>query len=374
MSTLSSPISVAEAIASFARIQPVKPRLVLLTEAVGLRLAEDVVARRIMPPEPLAARNGYAVAAASTAGASDRRPRALPADTLAIETGMPLPHGVDAVLGKGSVIRRGKGLAATAAVAVGEGVAAAGSSARPGHLIAQQGSRVSFGIAMSASACGIADVMVRRPVVDIVFNAPSLPHPGQTVGIICSAIRGSGCDIGTIAMVGGDARALRSALLGSSGDLITVVGGMGDGEADSTKAVLAEIGETVFMGVRMQPGGQVGFGLVEGKPVFCSPGRLPDMLAANIVLSWPFARRTFGRPEVVPRLQEVELLADVPAYADRAHLVFAAEEDGKALPLLDPATLMMDIARANCTLFLPEGAAGYRKGQTAPAYRIGITM
>jgi molybdopterin molybdotransferase len=368
-------VSIDEAIASFSRIQPVRPRAMPLTEAIGLRLAEDVVARRPVPAEPTAVGNGYAVAASATAGATARRPRKLGLEAHPVETGMVMPAGTDAVLPLERSIRGAKGFSATRPVSPGDGVSAPGSVAEPGDVIAKEGSRITFGIAMSCASCGVTDVQVRSPVVDIVFNSPGFPRPGdQYVGMICSAIRGSGSQIGTLTYAGGDAAVLRSALAGNSADIVTVIGGMGDGQGDTTMAVIAEIGEVLFRGVRLQPGGTIGFGFVEGKPVFASPGRLPDMLAANIVLSWPFARRAFGRPPFEPSMAQAVLTAAIPAPTDRARLVFLRHEKGEATPLLADELSPRDIALANATLFLPEGSKGLKSGQSVQVYRIGITM
>ncbi len=87
MATMLRNVSVKEAIACFAGIRPVAPKRVPLAAAAGLRLAEDVVARRAQPFEPRAARNGFAVAAAAVDGATPRRPRPLREDAQLLDTG-----------------------------------------------------------------------------------------------------------------------------------------------------------------------------------------------------------------------------------------------------------------------------------------------
>lgn len=375
MSSILKNISVAEAIACFARIAPVTPRQAALTEAIGLRLATDVVTRRPLPLEPIAARNGYAVAASSTAGATPRRPRLIRPEPRPVDTGAIMPPGADAVLPFVQSMRLPKGPAALRTVTPGEGVAAPESIAPAGELILRAGTRLTFAAAMACAACGVTDVLVRRPVVDIIFNAPSLAEPGeQPVGLICAAIRGSGCQIGSLSFAGGDAATLRDALLASSADIITVVGGVGDGLGDTTMPVIAEIGEAVFHGVRMTPGRAMGFGFVQGKPVFASPGRLPDMIAANIVLSWHFARRAFGRPPMEPQLVRAPLAAAVPASPDCARLILARFENGAVQPIPEEQPTARDIARANVSLFAPEGTRRLPKGKLVSVLRMSVTM
>lgn len=367
-------VSVGEAIASFVRIAPVAPKRIAVSTAIGLRLAEDVTVRRPQPAAPLAACNGYAVAAASLAGASARRPRLLGQDVHLIESGSVLPCGTDAVLPFAHVTFRLKGPSAICAVRSGEGVVAPEAVAAPGTVLATAGTRLSFAVAMACVSCSVTDVLVRRPVVDIIFNSPGMPVPcDQLVGLIVAAIRRSGSEIGSIGRTGGDLGQLREAMLCSSADAIVVIGGVGDGQGDTTMAAVAEAGEVVFHGVRMDPGGSFGFGIVAGKPVFASPGSLAGMMAANIVLSPHFARRAFGSPPGEPQLVHAALTAAIPASPGRSRLIIARREDGRVTPFLDEKPCARLLAQANASIFLPEGARHFRRGQIVAMLRMGAT-
>ncbi len=368
-------VSVNEAIRHFARIEPASPRRVPLSTAAGLRLAEDVVVRRPRPMEPLAARNGIAVAASMFAGKPRRQPKFLGADVHVVETGMPMPRETDAVLPLAHAERRPRGWFAVQAVLPGEGVAAPESYAAPGEVIGRAGERVTFAFAIACAECGVEDVVVRQPVVDVIFNAPSLPRPSeQQVGLICGAIRGSGSKLGAIAFAGGDRDILRDTLSHSSADVITVIGGVGDGPGDTTMAAIADAGEAVFHGVRLSPGGTMGFGFVGGRPVFASPGGIANMVAANIVLSWHFARRSFGRPPMEPQLQRAPLAAAIPASPHGARLVIARHADGVITPFDESVLSPRVLANANASIFVPEGARAHRRGQIVPFLRMGISM
>jgi molybdopterin molybdotransferase len=375
MATMLRNVSVKEAIACFVGIQPVAPKRLPLAAAAGLRLAEDVVVRRPQPLEPLAARNGFAVAAGTLAGATRRRPKLLRDGPHPIDTGTVLPPGADAVLPMSDTLRQPRGWAAMRPVKPGDGVAAPESIAAPGLTIAPAGTRLTFPVAMACAACGVTDVLVRRPVVDVLFNAPGAPAPSdQAVGLVCGAIRGSGSEVGAVAFAGGDKAALMAAMLNGSGDIITVVGGAGDGPGDTTMEAIAEAGEAVFHGVRMTPGGSTGFGFVAGKPVFASPGGLADMVASNIVLSWHFARRAFGRPPMEPQLLRAPLSSSLPASPDRARLVFARYEDGLITPFLEEKPSATRLAQANVSILIAEGGRHRRRGESAPALRMGVSM
>jgi molybdopterin molybdotransferase len=375
MQTMLTNIGVEEAIAAFSRIGAVAPKRIPLFEATGLRLAEDVVIRRSAPASAIAALDGWAVAAAGTAGASRRRPVALGPDAVMIDAGSLLPRGADAVLPAGAAASRARGVVALRPAALAEGVLPAGGLAHPGMVLAPAGTRITFALAMALAQCGVTDVVVRRPVVDIIFNSVGMTRQrDHLAGVIGAAIRGSGCAIGAVQFTAGERALLTDTLLASSADVITVVGGTGAGPGDTTVEAIAAAGELVFHRIRLSPGGTAGFGMVGSKPVFASPGNLADMLAVNIVLSWPFARQAFGRPPLDPPRLRAPLGAALKGTGRESRLVFARHDDGVITPLDDGPPSPARLARANASIFIPEGARHRRRGESVPFMRLGVSV
>src|SRR5215216_5405826 len=78
MVTVRPPLSVDEALAAILeRIPVLEPESVLLDEALGRVLAEDVHADLNVPPFDNSAMDGYAVVAADTTGATAEQPAVL---------------------------------------------------------------------------------------------------------------------------------------------------------------------------------------------------------------------------------------------------------------------------------------------------------
>jgi molybdopterin biosynthesis enzyme len=365
-------LSVGEAIARFANIPTAKPRRVALYEAIGQRVAEDIVIRRAVPPQAMAAIDGWAVNSAETTGASKRQPRPLKTEPRLIDCCHALPEGTDAVIGSAAILKRARGVAAIDEIASGQNVIGPGEQVQDGSVLVKAGSRLTLAAGMSAGLCGVIDVMIRRPVVDIVFNSPGEPSPStQFVRMAAAAIRTSGSDIGAINYACGEPDDLKRAILESSADVICTIGGTGNGPGDCTMAVLAELGDVLVHGVRLKPGGGFGLALVNGKPVFASPGGLADMLAANIVFSSPFARRVFGRPPLEPPLQEARLAEPIPASGDMSHLVIGQIDGDRFIPIFNDLLTPLDIAKAQAVVFLPEGSRHKRIGETVSYIRLG---
>src|SRR4051812_50080301 len=105
MVTIRPPLSVDAALAAILeRIPVLEPEMVLLDEALGRVLAEDVYADLNVPPFDNSAMDGYAVIAADTAGASADQPA-----VLRVIADLPagyLPEGPVAPGGAGRVMTR----------------------------------------------------------------------------------------------------------------------------------------------------------------------------------------------------------------------------------------------------------------------------
>ncbi len=375
MQTLKTDISVAEAIAAFERCTAVKPKRVALYEALGQRLAEDVIIRRSLPASTLAGRDGWAVVSGETLGASNRKPRLLLTEPSLVDSCRPLPDGYDAVAPIDAVLQRGKGSYIRRAVAAGEGVKEPHSRVMDGAVLVEQGQRLTLAAALSAAVCGVLDVMIRRPVIDIIFNSAGEERPNdQLVRMVATAIRTSGSEIGAIQFTAGERSDFARALLESSADAICTIGGTGIGPGDSTVLTMAEIGEVVFHGVRVNPGGSFGFGFVGGRPVFASPGRLPDMVAVNILFSSPFARRIFGRPAQVNSFKKGKLADGLSGTRGEGRLVFCRLEGGRLLPIVKDPLGPLELAQAQAAVFVAEGSRFRRKGETVQYLHLGSAI
>jgi molybdopterin molybdotransferase len=375
MQTLKTNISVAEAIAAFERCESVRPRRVALYEAIGQRVAEDVTVRRSFHSDTLADRDGWAVVAEETRGASNRKPRLLVTAPRLVDSCRPMPTGYDAVIPLEAISQRTKGCYVRKPVAAGDGVKEPRSRMPEGAVLVREGQRLTLAAAMSAAACGVLDVMIRRPVIDLIFNSAGDVRPSdQLVHMVVASVRTSGSEIGAIQFTAGEQTDLARVLLESSADMICTIGGTGVGPGDSTMLTIAEVGEVVFHGVRVRPGGTVGFGFVGGRPVFASPARLLDMVAVNIMFSSPFARRIFGRPPQDNYLKLGKLAEGLSAATDHDSLVFCRLDGGRLQPI--PLHLLgpVELAQAQAAIFVPAGSRHRRKGETVRYVHLGTAI
>lgn len=288
-----------------AKLTRTEPEMQSLLDAVGLVLAEDLLADRDFPPFPRSTRDGYAVRAADVAipparlrltgeiraGASVEQSSITvgKGEAAEIMTGAPVPAGADAVVMVEYADLRDGFVAVQRAVQAGENVVPAGSEATRGSRMVGRGTRVSHTTVAVAAAGGRAEVAAyRRPKVAILATGDELvdinlpPGPNEIRNSnsysLAAQVYAAGAEP-TILPVAPDMADELALLLrkGLEADLLLVTGGVSAGKYDLVEQVLASFeARFVFTGVLIQPGKPVVFGNVTFRdrttPFFGLPG------------------------------------------------------------------------------------------------------
>jgi molybdopterin molybdotransferase len=375
MRHLKTGISVKNAIAHYARFEPVLPKVIPLAQAIGLRVAGDVTVKRSVPGLAQADINGFAVCSDDLVLATRRKPVLLKHPSAPIDRGAVLPEGCNAVLPFEDVVQTGDVAKAFASLSAGAGVRLPGSLFREGEVLFGAGQVITMTAAMAGAFCGVNEVLVRQPVVDIIFNAIGVTRAtDRLVDIVSAAIRGSGSRIGSISFAAGDPVLLADMLQSSAADIITVVGGTGDGPGDTTVEAMAAAGEVLFHGIRLNPGSSMAFGMVGHRAIFASPASLPDIAAVNIMMTPALSRQAFGRPARALPFARARLDTAVPAAGDMTMVIFAMVSGTQITPLGGADIRLADMARANAVIILEEGSRHKRVGEFVPYLRLGSVM
>jgi len=132
--------------------------------------------------------------------------------------------------------------------------------------------------------------------------------------------------------------------------------------------VLDELGwQKIYHRVRLGPGKAMGFGLLEGKPVFILPGGPPSNLVAFLELALPGLQKLGGRRN--PGLPEFPAVLEtaVTGQRDWTQALFGALRwEGPNLvfhPDGRPASRLKSMAAADAILLIPEGIGGFSTHQ-----------
>ncbi|WP_448071035.1 molybdopterin molybdotransferase MoeA [Georgenia yuyongxinii] len=385
--------------ACLAAVGPLPPLDVVLPDAVGCILAEDVLAPGDLPVADLAGVDGYAVRAADVADARPENPtllrvtdevRAGQADRLRlvaraavrIASGAPLPGEADAVVPVEQTDFGSAEVAVRTAVAGGENVRRRAEDLRAGAVVLPAGERVGARQVALLAAAGRGRVSVHpRPRVVIVSVGDELVEPGRPAQpgqvydanghALATAVQDAGASTFRVAAVPDERRRLRETLEDQlvRADLVITTGGLSYGANDTVKEVLAPLGTVRFDNVAMWPGRQLGVGHIgDGTPIFCLPG---DPVAVQV------AYETFVRPALRTMAGYAELYRpSVPAAVTtgwysphgrrefvRVHLTGTPADGYRAEPTGSPAALLVSaLARANAFAVVPEDVTDVRAG------------
>jgi molybdopterin molybdotransferase len=298
-----------------------------LMEALGLAAAEDVHASVALPGFDNSAMDGYAVAHADVATASQESPVHLPvvgeigagqASLLAVSpgtavkimTGAPVPAGADSVVPYEWTDHGVANVVISRAPEPGQHVRPKGQDVSEGDLLVQSGTVLGARQIGLLAAVGRPSVRSRpRPRVVVLSTGSELREPGSALGrdsiydgnsfLLAAAARQAGAIAYRVGIVPDQPRAFLSALNDQlvRADLVITSGGVSMGDYDVVKEALSPLGTVWFGGVAMQPGKPQGFGTVgeDAVPIVTLPGNPVSSYISFEQFVLPAIRRMMGR-------------------------------------------------------------------------------
>ncbi|WP_415647002.1 gephyrin-like molybdotransferase Glp [Stackebrandtia soli] len=327
--------------ASLARVRPLPPIDLDLTQACGCILAANVTAPGPLPAFDHATVDGYAVRFEDVVAATPQRPVALKvlgdvsaaswrpvrlvADTcFAVAAGAALPVGTDAVVPLGWTDGGMAAVQVAQAPKRGHGLRRAGSELETGAILAHNGQHVTPQLVALMAAAGVGDIVVRptpRVVViatgDELMDTGRVSQPGQLVDVNSHALTAAASEAGAhayrVGICDDEPEALRTVLDDQilRADLVITTGGTGTGPGDMVRRTFGRDKTVQFSPVAVYPPSTMGFGTVgpEEVPIACLPGDPGAAMIAYEVLARPIILRLAGaepvfRPSVKANLME----------------------------------------------------------------------
>ncbi|HKR59436.1 MAG TPA: gephyrin-like molybdotransferase Glp [Pyrinomonadaceae bacterium] len=325
-------ISVAEAIRIVEEQSTHLPvESVVLAEARGRFLAEDIIADSDLPPFDRSQMDGYAVRAAdienppvqlrivgeSAAGNGWHREMKA-GEAVRIMTGAPLPAGADSV----QQVELTRDLSPTLVeiqktVSVGRSVVKRGSEVKSGATVLSAGEQINPAMLATLASFGYAQVKVgKKPRVAVLATGSELVSVDQQPGkdqirdsnnySIGSYAELAGAVVEGLPLAGDDVALLKQQIeeAAARSDVVVTSGGVSMGVYDFTKAALIELGcEIFFERVALRPGKPTVFARLPNRTlVFGLPGN-PVSVSVTFNL---FARSALLQLQGArnPRLQE----------------------------------------------------------------------
>ncbi|MGC9112405.1 molybdopterin molybdotransferase MoeA [Acidilobus sp.] len=394
-------VSVDEALRSILDNINVMPDVieVNIQDALGMPVAEDVIAPLDVPPFDRSAVDGYAVRSSDTLGATllnpvrlrivgevqagddpSRLPHVGEGEAAIIYTGAPLPPGADAVVMAEDASRAGEYVEVKRQVTPYMNVSRKGEDFTKGKIVIRRGYKVQPWHVGALASLGIRRIKVFRRLRVAVLSTgtevvelddPRAGTPGTIINstkpMLISLLRQDGFEPIDMGTVPDDVDMIKSKI--SEGlrvaDAFITTGGTSLGAYDLVPDVIARMGKVLFNGVRMRPGKPTGAGIIDGKPVFMLSGFPVASLTGYITFVRPTLRHITGTPEdPVPIVKGkiTRRVANVAGIRTYLRVRVYPNEIGELMvePLAITASgVLSTLTDANAILILNENVEGY---------------
>jgi molybdopterin molybdotransferase len=397
-------LSVEEALERIlANIKSLESTHVPLSEALGLVLAQDIVAQENIPPFDNSAMDGFALLSKDSKARGGQPARLRVTGEIAagyvastavedgtamrIMTGAPVPSGADTVIQV--ELTRSDGPASSWVEVLEE--VAPGNNIRPAGEDIQRGQRVLVqGMEIGAAEIGILATLgwarvpvIRRPRVailgtgDEVVDVEESLQPGKIRNsnsyLLEAAVRQAGAEAHRLGIARDTVESLREKFSEAmTYDLILTSGGVSVGDFDLVKKIMQEQGNIDFWRINMRPGKPVAFGYIGEAPLLGLPGNPVSTAVTFELFGRPLIRKLAGHTRLLKPQIEVVMEDSVGDRAMRRHYVRAhvAWQNGRFIAHTtgnQGSHIMTSLLNANAFVIVPEGGVVLQAGDTAKA-------
>ena len=399
-----SMLSVEEALERIlANIKPLDSTHVPLSEALGLVLAEDIVAQENIPPFDNSAMDGFALLSKDSKPRDGQPPRLRVTGGIAagyvadspveegtavrIMTGAPVPAGADAVIQV--ELTRFDGPESTwvevlQEVVPGNNIRPAGEDIQRGQTVLRRGAEIGAWEIGVLATLGWATVpVVRRPRVailgtgDEVIDIGEALQPGKIRNsnsyLLEANVRQAGAEAYRLGVAHDTVESLREKFSEAmTYDLILTSGGVSVGDFDLVKKIMQEQGTMNFWRINMRPGKPVAFGYIGGAPLLGLPGNPVSTAVTFALFGRPVIRKMLGHTRLSKPQVNVIVEDGISDRAMRRHYVRAHVrwQDGHFVARTtgnQGSHVMTSLLNANAFVIVPEGGVEVHPGDTATA-------
>jgi molybdopterin molybdotransferase len=395
-------ISYTEALnITLENIKPLGSETVPLWESEDRVVAEDLPAKVNSPSVNASMKDGFAVFSTDIDQATPDNPVRLkllgmaaagltceevvtPGTAVRILTGAKIPKGATAVVSEEFTQTDQSTVTVRNFSEPGRNILSLGSDVAKGERMCVKGDRLRPGLVGILAAAGYEEIPVySRPRVAIIATGDEVVAPGRplpegklyasnlvTLNAWCHRY-GMKTSWDTVSdkpdMI---LKTLKAAA--ETHDAILTSGGAWTGDRDFVAKMLKELGwKQYFHRIRIGPGKAVGFGMLEGKPIFILPGGPPSNLLAFLQIALPGLLKLGGNkvtslPETRVKLAEALKVRDI----DWTQFIFGQFGKGNGHTHFKPLKLksrLQSMSLAEGVIAVPEGMGEISAGTIVSA-------
>ena len=391
-------ISLEQALDSLiSTIKPVTDiEQVSLEESLDRTIARDVISPINVPSHDNSAMDGYALRfkdlqdsdvlpLAGRSFAGHPFSGAIPSGhCIRIMTGASIPEGADSVIMQEHTETGEQGIRFVKKPSrAGGNVRRAGEDISKGHRVFQAGNKVKPQDVGLLASLGVARVPVYRRLKVAVFSTgDELRLPGEPLGqgdiydsnrfIVKAMLSRMNIEILDLGLIPDDRDRLRETFLRADreADAVITSGGVSVGDADYTKAILDELGDTGFWKLAIKPGKPFAFGLLPNSYFFGLPGNPVSATVTFQQLAAPALRHLMNQPQ--PGRTELPLKSRVslkkrPGRCDFQRGILVHNDRGE-LEVTSTGSqgsgILSSMSMADCYMVIPEESGNIEAGET----------
>jgi molybdopterin molybdotransferase len=377
-------------------IKPLAVENLKLAESTDRVAASDLYALVDSPSVDSSLKDGYAVVSHDIADATPEMPVRLKlaghlaaggkkdielksGTTIRVLTGARIPAGADAVVSEEFTKPEGNDVLVMNFAEPGRNIQPRGRDVESRSCIIKQGQQISPGIIGLIAAAGHSMVPVfKKPTIAIIGTGDEIVLPGDplaegklfasnivTINAWCKRYK-----MNTLmTVVNDDFDTLTNTLktISAGADAVITSGGAWTGDRDLVAQTLEGLGwQQYFHRIRIGPGKAVGFGMLDGKPVFILPGGPSSNLMGFLQIALPGLLALAGHANPnLPRIN-ARLAADLEGRErDWTDFFFGRLKEEEGFPVFHPlkgSSRLRDIAEAEAIASIPEGQDNLLEG------------
>ncbi|WP_298547832.1 gephyrin-like molybdotransferase Glp [uncultured Aquimarina sp.] len=390
-------ISVSTALSIISKIPYTpNPKTVLLKDANGLNLGEDIISRIHMPPFRQSAMDGYALLLhdknsyqiIGEVKAGDSQNYLLkPGQGVRIFTGARVPDDANTVVIQEKVNRSENTITIDSEIHPNQNIRAIGEQIKEGDTALIKGTKLTpAGIGFLAGL-GVTKVAVYAPPnVAIITTGNELITPGEKLkeGKIYES---NSIQLETVLEqlhikeinkyvvqdeYESTKETIRQAI--NDNDLVLISGGISVGDYDFVKEALSELHtEELFYKIKQKPGKPLFFGINNKTMIFALPGNPASSLTCFYIYVLPIIQKMMGINAIGLNRTTKIITKDFVKKGDRAQFL-KAKVSGETVEILEgqSSAMLYTYAIANALVYVPEHIDNIEKGKSAETILLPI--
>lgn len=355
-----------------------KTEEILLSQALGFVLAEDVISPINMPPFRQSAMDGYALHLheALTYNLSDMvkagdnyHPVLKKGDAIRIFTGAPVPDSANTIIMQEKVTVDGYTIILDDNISVNLNIRPLGEQVKKGDVALKKGNKLNPAAIGYLNSLGITEVFVyKKPSIALITTGNELIEAGQPLSygkiyesnskMLKSALLNLGFDTVSTYKIDDDYSETQSIIetVIHQNDLVIITGGISVGDYDFVGKALHELNvETLFYKVKQKPGKPLFFGKKNDTIVFALPGNPAAALTCFYVYVYTALQKITGAnthslPRIKAKSNSVFLkIGDRPQFLKASYT-----QDTVTILEGQSSAMLQTYAISNALVFLPE--------------------